>query len=152
MSTFWTPSGERPIPREEPGASPPAGRPPAGPGPGPDDMAGPGPGPDAMDADITDEEMEAELRAVQEQMLRAPAAVVVANHCIGLIELAALHLGQEPPRLADAQIAIDALAGVLDAIGTRLGENEAPLRQALHQMRMAFIEARSATGGSQPRG
>jgi hypothetical protein len=142
MSTFWTPSGERPIPREEPGASPPAGRPPAGPRPGPDDM----------DADITDEEMEAELRAVQEQMLRAPAAVVVANHCIGLIELAALHLGQEPPRLADAQIAIDALAGVLDAIGTRLGENEAPLRQALHQMRMAFIEARSATGGSQPRG
>ena len=127
MSSLWTPSGERPIPRDDPPAPAPAGR------------------PTAIDEDaFTEEEMEAELRAVQEQMLRAPAAVVVANHCIGLIELAALHLGQDPPHLADAQVAIDALAGVLDALGPRLRDNEAPLRQALNQMRMAFIEAKTA--------
>ena len=97
-----------------------------------------------------DEEFRAELRAMQEQMLRTPAAIVVANHCIGLVELAALHLGQSPPNLADAQVAIDALAGVLDAVGSRMGENGPPLRQALNQMRMAFIEARTATAGETP--
>jgi hypothetical protein len=127
MSTFWTPSGERPIPRDEPAAAPPPGGP------------GPGGGPD-----YDEEELQAELAAMQEQMLRTPATVVVANHCIGLIELAALHLGQDPPHLADAQVAIDALAGILDALGPRMGENEAPLRQALTQMRMAFVEAKAA--------
>lgn len=128
MSTFWTPSGERPIPRDEPAAAspPPAGYPEAG-------------------GEEMDEELRAELRAMQEQMIRTPAAIVVANHCIGLVELAALHLGQNPPNLADAQIAIDALAGVLDAVGPRMEANGPPLRQALNQMRMAFIEAKSAS-------
>jgi hypothetical protein len=137
MSTFWTPSGERPIPSDPPGPSPSPAAPPAGSADEP-----------------SEEELQAEFLAMQEQMLRTPAAIVVANHCIGLIELAALHLGQDPAHLADASVAIDALAGVLDAVGRRLGENEAPLRQALNQMRMAFIEARNASapgsGGSQP--
>lgn len=127
MSTFWTPSGERPIPKDEPA---PASAPPPGP-------------PDGGDEEM-DEELRAELRAMQEQMLRTPAAIVVANHCIGLVELAALHLGQNPPNLGDAQIAIDALAGVLDGVGSRMGENGPPLRQALNQMRMAFVEAKTA--------
>src|SRR4051812_7448726 len=130
MSTFWTPSGERPIPKDEPAAAPPPRR----------------PGPDDDPAGYDEEELQAELAAMQEQMLLTPATVVVANHCIGLIELAALHLGQDPPHLSDAQVAIDALAGILDALGPRMGDNEAPLRQALTQMRMAFVEAKSATG------
>ena len=139
MSTFWTPSGERPIPRDEPGS-------PAGPPPPPQGGAEP---------DFSDEELQAELRAMQEQMLRTPAAIVVANHCIGLVELAALHLGQTPPNLADAQVAIDALAGILDAVDTRMGENGAALRQALNQMRMAYVEAKnsvSRAGGDAPEG
>ena len=128
MSTFWTPSGERPIPREEPAPAPTA------PG-GPADLG--------RDPE-TDEEFAAELRAMQEQMLRTPATIVVANHCIGLVELAALHLGQNPPHLADAQLCIDALAGVLDAVGARMGEHGAALRQALNQMRMAYVEAKQA--------
>jgi hypothetical protein len=131
MSTFWTPSGERPIPREEAAAA-------AAPA---DDLYGP-------EGEEMDEELQAELRAMQEQMLRTPAAIVVANHCIGLVELAALHLGQNPPNLADAQISIDALAGILGAVGPRLGENGPPLTLALNQMRMAFVEARSAAGGA----
>lgn len=129
MSTFWTPSGERPIPRDEPQPAPQAQ---GGPPPGPED-------------DEMDDEMRAQIMAMQQQMLQTPAAIVVANHCIGLIELAALHLGQNPPNLADAQVSIDALAGVIDAVGSRLGENGPPLRQALNQMRMAYIEAKNAT-------
>jgi len=67
--------------------------------------------------------------------------------------LAALHLGQKPPNLSDAQVAIDALAGMLDAVGSRMGENGPPLRQALNQMRLAYIEGRAATalaGGETP--
>jgi len=100
-----------------------------------------------------DEELRAELLAMQQQMLGTPAGIVVANHCIGLVELAALHLGQDPPNLADAQVAIDALGGMVDAVGPRLGENGPPLRQALNQMRMAYIEARGAValgGGETP--
>jgi hypothetical protein len=132
MSTFWTPSGERPIPRDEPAPAPTA----------PTSGAGPGLDPE------TDEEFAAEIQAMQEQMLRTPAAIVVANHCIGLVELAALHLAQNPPNLADAQIAIDALAGILDAVGARMGENAAALRQALNQMRMAYVEAKAGAGGA----
>ena len=132
MSTFWTPSGERPIPRDEPT---PASQPRGGPPPGDDDEG-------------MDEDLRAEIMAMQQQMLQTPAAIVVANHCIGLVELAALHLGQNPPNLADAQVSIDALAGIIDAVGPRLGENGPPLRQALNQMRMAYIEAKNATGGA----
>jgi len=141
MSTFWTPSGERPIPRDEPATgSQPAAEPYS-------------PGEEPIDDNEMDDELRAELAAMQEQMLRTPAAIVVANHCIGLVELAALHLGQNPPNLADAQVAIDALAGMMDAVGPRMGENGPPLRQALNQMRMAYIEAKNATaaaGGATP--
>lgn len=135
MSTFWTPSGERPIPRGDPAppASPPSAPSGGGPGPEPDD-------------EVSEEELRAELRAMQQQMLQTPAAVVVTNHCIGLLELAALHLGQDPPHLIEAQVAIDAMAGILDAVGPRLGENDAPLRQALTQIRMAFVEAKTQAG------
>ncbi len=132
MSTFWTPSGERPIPRDDPAPAAPA----------PSGASAERHDPE-LDGEM-DEEMRAELMAMQEQMLRTPAAIVVANHCIGLVELAALHLGQDPPNLADAQVAIDALAGMIEAVGARMGENGPPLRQALNQMRMAFIEARTA--------
>lgn len=132
MSTFWTPSGERPIPRDEP--APP-----------------PSPAPAARPVDYgeeyDEEELQAQMMAMQEQLLRTPAAVVIANHGIAMLELAAVHLGQEPPHLADAAVAIDALAGLLDAVGARMGENEAPMRQALHQLRMAFVEARNASAG-----
>jgi hypothetical protein len=132
MSTFWTPSGERPIPRDEPTPAP---QPRGGPPPGDDD-------------EEMDEDLRAEIMAMQQQKLQTPAAIVVANHCIGLVELAALHLGQNPPNLADAQVSIDALAGIIDAVGPRLGENGPPLGQALNQMRMAYIEAKNATGGA----
>ena len=131
MSTIWTPSGERPIPKESPGQAAPAD---AGTGGG-----GPGDPPDQEAVD----QMAAQMEAMQEQLLRTPAVVVVANHCIALYELAVLHLSQDPPNTDDARVAIDALAGVVEGLGARLGENERPLREALAQLRLAFIEATS---------
>jgi hypothetical protein len=70
--------------------------------------------------------------------------VVVANHCVGLFQLAALHLNQESPKLDEAGLAIDALGAVVEGLGPRLGEHEQPLRDALAQIRLAFVQVRTA--------
>ncbi len=133
MSTIWTPSGERPIPKESP--APPPQAPAAG---------GADPG-DPADQEAM-EEMAAQMEAMQEQLLRTPAVVVVANHCIALYELAVLHLSQDPPNTDDARVAIDALAGVVEGLGSRLAENERPLKDALAQLRLAYVEAKEHGG------
>lgn len=138
MSTIWTPSGERPVPKGSPAAASQPGRPPADAG-DPDDQ-------EAMD------EMAAQMEAMQQQLLHTPAVVVVANHCIAFYELAVLHLGQDPPNTDDARIAIDAMAGVVEGLGARLGQNERPLKDALAQLQLAFIEARSRAAGGGPPG
>jgi Domain of unknown function (DUF1844) len=73
-------------------------------------------------------------------LAEAPAEVVVANHCYGLFELAAVYLSQSPPRLEAARLAIDALGALIDGLAGRLGETEAELRDALQQMRLAFVQ------------
>jgi hypothetical protein len=78
--------------------------------------------------------------------------VVVANHCYGLFELAAVYLSQQPPLLPQAQLAIDALGYLVDGLGERLGEARGSLSDALAQIRLAFVElsaaeqARESTG------
>jgi len=136
MSTIWTPSGERPIPKETP--APPSQA-----------AAGPVETGDPADQEAM-EEMAAQMEAMQEQLLRTPAVVVVANHCIALYELAVLHLSQDPPNTDDARVAIDALAGVVEGLGERLAENERPLKDALAQLRLAFIEVTSGRAGPAP--
>jgi hypothetical protein len=128
MSTLWTPSGERPIRRDEP---PPA----------PDT-------PSAADAEapFTDEEIAQEMAEAQRQLLAAPVGVVIANHCIGLFQLAALHLNQPQPDLEQASVAIDALAAIVDTVGPRLGEDESTLRDAVAQIRLAFVQVKNASG------
>jgi len=132
MSTIWTPSGERPVSKDSPA-------PPSQPGPSPaaaDDPA---------DQQAIDE-MTAQMAEMQEQLLRAPAAVVVANHCIAFYELAVLHLSQDPPNAEQARVAIDAMAAVVEGLGARMGQNERPLKDALAQLQLAYIEATSHTG------
>ena len=142
MSSLWTPSGERPVARPEPE---PASRPePQGVDPrGGGGAPGRDPGRDIDPDDFTDDEMAEQMLLMQEQVLATPAAVVVANHCMALFELAALYLSPEPPQLADAQVAIDAMTAVVEAVGPRFGPNEKPLREALAQLRMAFVEAKN---------
>ena len=78
----------------------------------------------------------AELR---QQLADTPAHTVVANHCYGLFELAALHLSLDPPQLDQARLAIDALALLIDGLRSRLGEEETQLREGLTQLRLAFV-------------
>ena len=75
-----------------------------------------------------------------------PAGQVVANHVMGLYELAAIHLSSQPPNLAEGRVAIDAMAGVVEALEGRLGENEPVLRDALAQLRLAFVQLQGAAG------
>jgi hypothetical protein len=94
------------------------------------------------------EEMIAQMAEVQRQVLSAPAAQFVINHVVGLYELGAIHLGQPEPDLEAARLAIDAMAGVLGAVGGRLGENEEPLRGALNQLQMAFVQRKNESQGA----
>ncbi|MCU1450155.1 MAG: hypothetical protein JWP02_2325 [Acidimicrobiales bacterium] len=133
MGTIWTPGGERPVGDEGAQSAPPAAGSPAG--------GGQGPAP---------EELEAELAEVQRQLLETPASVIIANHAIGLFQLAALHLNQQPPNFVDAQLAIDALGAIVEGLGDRLGEDEDPLKDALAQIRLAFVQIKAAGQGGVP--
>jgi len=85
-----------------------------------------------------------ELDAMREQLVQAPVELVVANHAMGLWELAALHLSQKPPQLPQAQLAIDALSALLDGLQGRLGDDERALRDALAEIRLAFVQIHNA--------
>jgi hypothetical protein len=87
-----------------------------------------------------------ELAAVRAQVAAAPPEQVVANHLIGLYELAAIHLGQASPNLPAARLAIDALGAVLDACKGRLGEAESTLGAARTQIQLAYVGATNRGG------
>ncbi|HEX6237316.1 MAG TPA: hypothetical protein VFZ68_08985 [Acidimicrobiales bacterium] len=151
--SIWTPSGEHPVDR--PGRAAGDRRPPAGErSAGPPPRAGSRAPEDISPEDLSPEEreqLEAYARQVDEartRLLEVPAGSVVGQQALQFYELAALHLSQPEPRLADARVAIDALAAVVDALGSRLGETHEPLRQALHQLRLAYVER----SGSRPQG
>jgi len=81
-----------------------------------------------------------EVEALRRELADADTAVVIANHCYGLFELAAVYLSETPPRLAAAQLTIDALAGLVENLGDRLGEQSGPLSEALAQLRLAWVQ------------
>ena len=127
--SLWTPEGERPV-------SP------------------------ADDLDAEDharaEALAAEMAQVRQQLLSVPAAMVVANHAMGLYELGAIHLSSQPPNLAESKVAIDAFAALVDTVGDRLGEDGATLRDALAQIRLAYVQihagVEASAGGEVPDG
>jgi hypothetical protein len=129
MSSIWTPGGERPI-RREPEATPEAGP-----------IVG-------DERELTPEEMEQQMAALQQQLAETPAAMVVANHCFGLFELAALHLSLQPPQLGEASVAIDALNAVVEGLAGRLGEHETQLKEGLASLKLAFVQIRAANLGA----
>lgn len=95
-----------------------------------------------------EEVSEEELVEVAKQLAAAPAEDVVANHCYGLFELAALHLSQQPPNFEKAKLAIDALGLLVDGLGERLGQHAPALSEGLAQIRLAFVRISSATPAS----
>ena len=64
---------------------------------------------------------------------------------MGIYELAAIHLRQNPTNLAEAALAIDALTAVLDKLAGRLGENEQTLIEAQLQLQQAFVAVSSSS-------
>ena len=133
MSSLWTPGGEIPVERDRP-AGEPAQEPVSGPARTPTGGSGGAP---------TDPTME----QLRRQLLEAPAADVVAQHVMAFYELAAMHLGEEEPRLDDARLAIDAIEAVLKGLSGRLGPAEEAISAALPQLKMAFVEAKDRRDG-----
>lgn len=123
MSSLWTPGGERPV------------------GGGGDQAA-----PLEEAEPETQEELEARMAELRQALADTPAAVVVANHCFGLFELAALHLSLQPPQLEESQIAIDALGAIVEGLAGRLGPEEQHLREGLQQLRLAYVQLKAAAG------
>ncbi len=143
MSSLWTPGGERPIRRPEPEESSTSAPGQEAPGTA---RAG------RQERELSPEEQAAQLQQLQEQLARTPVDLVIANHAFGLFELAALHLGLQPPQLDQARLAIDALATLVEGLAGRLGEHEPQLKDGLAQLRLAFvqIQATQRPNGGQP--
>ena len=131
VSSLWTPSGEhQPSGDPEPshvGAPPGPGREPT-----PEEVA----------------EVEAEMRRAREELASVPVADIIANHAVGLWQLAVLHLTPDPepdgsggqPRLAEAGLAIDALSALVDGLGERLAPHDEALLEAVTQLRLAYVQ------------
>jgi hypothetical protein len=145
--SLWTPGGEHEVPRDAPSGTAPTGN-------------GPGLAEDAYDDDdvalddLSPEQREqaramaAEMDEVRRQLSSVPASLVVANHAMGLYELGAIHLSQEPPNFDDARLAIDGLGALVEGLQGRLGDNELTLRDALGQLRLAFVQLRGDGQGT----
>jgi hypothetical protein len=161
MSSLWTPSGEHPVDRPGRSSTPPpaepASAPPREPGAA-DAAAGPEGPPDVDLSDLSPEDRAAaeqyarQLDEARRQLIEMPAGAVVGQQALQFYELAALHLNQPQPRLDDARVAIDAFAAVVERLGSRLGEAEAPLRQALNQIQLAYVSLSSGGGGGRGAG
>jgi hypothetical protein len=129
MSSLWTPGGEHKVPQTEDAA--PASR--------PESTAPPDFGEEELD-----EATAAELQELTRQLASAPPEDVIANHCYGFFELAALHLSRQPPNLEAARLPIDAMALLVDGLGERLGQHRATLADGLNQLRMAYVRIADA--------
>lgn len=95
-------------------------------------------------------EIDAAMAEARARLAEVPAEVVVVNHAMGLYELAAIHLSSDTPDLVSASLAIDAMAALVEGLGDRLGDDAATMRDALGNIRMAFVAVRSQTGQSVP--
>ncbi len=127
MSGLWTPDGEHPV--------------------GGDDELDER----ELDGAMSDEELmaqaqavEAELAEARQRLAEVPVEVVIVNHAMGIYELGAIHLSAQPPDLHGAALAIDAFACLVEGLEDRLGPELATLRDALSQIRLAFVQIKGA--------
>ena len=148
MSSLWTPGGEHPVdpktgehqPSEEPqSASVP-------------DLESLSP-----EEQSQAEALAREMAAVREQLASTPAALVVANHLMGLYELAAIHLSADPPDLEQSVLAIDAVACLVEDWTFFLRAGPFRLRvRALHALQILpmpvvrLLSAKESMGCNRP--
>ncbi len=142
-SSRTTPSpGSTPEAGEPPNPAPSAPEPPAEHPPTPESSTQPrpqpGPGGDGPGGEVWTPEQEEEARRMAQEIAATPSIEWVVNTAVTLANVAAtkLDLGAAP----DARLAIDALAGLLKAVGDRMQQAERPLRQTLAQLQMAYAD------------
>ena len=137
---------QRPAPPPEPAPEPPqAAPPPADPAP----PSAAGPELDESGQPIWTPEEEAQAMQMAQEIAERPGLDWVVNTAVTLANVAATKLQVGDP--ADAQICIDALAGILSSTTGQLQDAEAPLKQTLAQLQMAFAQ-RAAAPPPQPPG
>jgi hypothetical protein len=96
---------------------------------------------------------QAAIEDARRRVAEAPPEIVVANHVMGLYELAAIHLSADEPNLPAAALAIDAVACLVDGLGDRLGPDVTTLRDALANIRLAFVQIKARSQSpSEPTG
>ena len=126
--SLWTPDGEHRVERDQPAEEPQE-----------DPLAGLSP--EERELGMA---MAAEMDEVRRQLASVPASVVIANHAMGMYELAAIHLSSQPPNFSEAQLAIDALGALVEELEGRLDDAEPTLIDALNQLRMAYVQLHGA--------
>ena len=106
----------------------------------------------AEDAHVDDRVAEAQeaIQDARQRLADAPAEVVVTNHVMGLYELAAIHLSAPTPNLRAAALAIDAVACLVDGLGDRLGAEAVTMRDALANIRIAFVQIKGRAVDTPP--
>lgn len=122
------------------------------------DLTGVGDGPDDQPDEQPDDQMaadqaaqiEAAMAEARARLADVPAEVVVINHVMGLYELGAIHLSSETPDLVSASLAIDAMSMLVDGLGERLGDDAPTMRDALANIKMAFVGVKAQTGQAGP--
>ena len=98
---------------------------------------------DAESGGSGEDEVMAELADTRRRIAEVPAVQVVTNHAMGLFELAAIHLSSGREHLVDAALAIDGMGALVEGLADRLGEHEPVLRDALAQIRLAFVQMKA---------
>jgi len=150
------PPGESPPSTEPAGADAPPKEPIATPPPAPEPTpdprpesqqsepaapgVGPPPGPPGAGGErVWTPEEEAEARRAAQEMATVPARDWVLNVAVTLANVAGIKL--QDGQFEDAQLAIDAFAGMIDKIETQMGDAGPVLRQTLAQLQMAYAQA-----------
>ncbi len=114
----------------------------------PSDEPAAGPEPPRPDERVWTPEEEAEARRMAEEIARTPSIEWVINTAATLANVAGTKL--DLGAAADAQLAIDALAGLVNAVGPRLQGAEQILRQTLAQLQLAYAQRATPTPPGAP--
>ncbi len=146
MSSLWTPYGEEPVGNPTGGPEPEPGF-----GPLSDGTTEP-PGPPGPPGELDEEQM----REMLSRLAATPVEAIVTQFAVELQEICVLHLGlagERPESLLQAALALDAMASLSEGLGDRLAPNTDALRQAVSQLRLAYVEITSGNPtvtGEQP--
>ena len=84
--------------------------------------------------------MAKEMAEARAQLLEAEVATIIANHALGIYELAALHITADDPDLVEARLAVDALGALVEGLEGRLGDGEPTLVEALANIKIGYVQ------------